>query len=759
MRKLHVIIILTLSFCFNSFGQDQWTSFEYQTGNTGGSGLIGQYVYCFLNDNQNRLWIGTASGISIKSDSGWESMTTNEGLLVNEVGDMVMDDNNHIWISYGSYLAGISKYDGENFTHYSSSDYLTHNKVDDILKDSQGNIWFATYGGITKYDGENWYNFTVEDGLPIDQIMCLAEDHDHNLWIGTAGKGVWIFDGEKFSEKSWEDNSDDWVRNIFMDSNNKAWISANGVHVYDGSSWTTINPIKPGSNGLTWEVIEDHEGNLFFGNSSGVSLYRNNNWEYFTTEDGLPNNNNFSLYVDNQNLVYSGSERGYSTFNGEFWGTITTEGLINNQVNDIFKDSNNKIWFCTHGGISILDGNEWESFYQTPNGDEVEWVSKGLQDKNGNYWFTTVHGIYKYDNTNWTIYNYQTNDMFSGWGQDILEDNEGNLWFGTFNYLLKFDGVNWTHYNETYGFTSNYTEALYQDSDGILWIGTRNGISTWNGNEFTHHTIEDASFNEAAIYSFSKDANDNLIATTSEGLLILENNVWKRMEGSPYLWYLDSYQDKNDILWFATNNGLYKYDTDTFCSYLEEDGLIGNFVLQIYREEDNGTFWFGTENGVSKLVPDIIAEVSKNKSLNEDYSLKVESEGITKPFQFSIDGANFLKNDGLFGKLDPGDYTIYVTNAYDTLTINHTIGGEQTYIENLNTIDNYIYPNPNKGTIHVQGDQYTRIELFNLNGQKLISKTLVNENGIDISELKNDYYIVKLFSKDKSYQTKILKVN
>jgi ligand-binding sensor domain-containing protein len=749
MRAFIFSIVLTF-LSISIYSQDVWTSFDYQTSGTGENGLVGQYVYCFMEHNTTELWIGTASGISVLNNSEWQSYTTNEGLLVNEVKDLVTDNDNNIWIGYGSYWAGVSKFDGNNFTHYSQTNGLVHDKVNRIIKDNDGNIWFATMGGISKFNGSTWESFTYADGLPENDITCIGLDINNNILIGTVEHGLWIYDGADFSAFSWESNSTNYIFDIYTDSAGKIWVeSSTGFHTYDGS-WGTFS-YDHSRLGAVWEMVEDHEGNYFFGGSNGIGLLDGSSWSYFTTEHGLVSNNVLSLYVSSQNHIYCGSEKGVSIFDGQTWKGLTTNGLINNDVSDIFKDNNGVIWFCTHGGISILKNDEWESFSSTPDGENIEWVSKGIQDNNGNYWFTTVNGIYMYDGVDWGIYN------GGGWGQDILQDSDNNIWFATWNYLLKFDGETWTQYNESDGFLSEYVEGLYQDANKNIWIGTRAGISKWDGNEFTHYPINDLSFSGTVINSFIEDGNGTLYATTDAGILIFQDDNWILWQDAPGLWYFDSYKDKNDILWFASIDGLYKYDETTFSSFVVEDGLISNIIQGIYREEDTGVFWFATANGVTKLTPDVVAEVSNTKSTNS-YSIQINSEGITKPFQFSLDGINFEKNDGTFENLEEGDYNIYVTNAYDTLIINHKLGNP-TLIEEVTEDCVNIFPNPSTGKVYFSFEP-KNIEIYNLNGSILKKiPELDKENCIDLTEFKNGVYIIQFGDNKQLFRKKVMKVS
>ena len=49
-------------------------------------------------------------------------------------------------------------------------------KVRQILEDSNGTLWVATYGGLSAVRDDHVSNLTMADGLPSDLIRCLMED-------------------------------------------------------------------------------------------------------------------------------------------------------------------------------------------------------------------------------------------------------------------------------------------------------------------------------------------------------------------------------------------------------------------------------------------------------------------------------------------------------------------------------------------------------------------------------------------------------
>ncbi|MBL0097643.1 MAG: hypothetical protein IPP46_14975 [Bacteroidetes bacterium] len=50
------------------------------------------------------------------------------------------------------------RYDGANFTQFTTENGLTTNVVQSILEDNKGQLWFGTWQGISIYDGNNFMN-------------------------------------------------------------------------------------------------------------------------------------------------------------------------------------------------------------------------------------------------------------------------------------------------------------------------------------------------------------------------------------------------------------------------------------------------------------------------------------------------------------------------------------------------------------------------------------------------------------------------
>ncbi len=61
-------------------------------------------------------------------------------------------------------------------------------------------------------------------------------------------------------------------------------------------------------------------------------------------------------------------------------------------------------------------------------------------------------------------------------------------------------------------------------------------------------------------------------------------------------------RDSHGFLWFATNDGLSRFDGQNFVNYSAADGLTHSRISDIVESRD-GTYWIGTIAGLSSFVP------------------------------------------------------------------------------------------------------------------------------------------------------------
>ena len=98
----------------------------------------------------------------------------------------------------------MNKYDGYEFTVYkydeSDPNSLSHNAINDITEDADGNLWIATWGGLNMFDRSRgkFIRYRTDSissaGVSNLNINKLFIDEEGNLWIGTDGGGLNMYD-------------------------------------------------------------------------------------------------------------------------------------------------------------------------------------------------------------------------------------------------------------------------------------------------------------------------------------------------------------------------------------------------------------------------------------------------------------------------------------------------------------------------------------------------------------------------------------
>jgi ligand-binding sensor domain-containing protein len=92
----------------------------------------------------------------------------------------------------------------------------------------------------------------------------------------------------------------------------------------------------------------------------------------------------------------------------------------------------------------------------------------------------------------------------------------------------------------------------------------------------------------------------------------------------------DIIQDQQGFLWFATSNGVSKFDGRRFTSITEDDGLIDNNVVKLY-EDFAGRIWCATQGrGVIRINDTTAVQLTRRDGLgtNQVRTIAIDHKGI-----------------------------------------------------------------------------------------------------------------------------------
>ena len=185
------------------------------------------------------------------------------------------------------------------------------------------------------------------------------------------------------------------------------------------------------------------------------------------------------------------------------------EELVNEWVYGIAVDKQDRVWFATEGGISMFDGNSWQSW----NHDD------GLGAPNANNLpISTNTGLGTRSRHDLGILTdgqetYNPNYVFC-----IMVDQQGDIWAGTWGGgVSRFDGKTWTSFNTEDGLAGNVVFSLTQDKDGVYWFGTNKGLSSYDGKQWHTYSHRDGLLSDS-VYAVHPVANGEMWVGSKSGV-------------------------------------------------------------------------------------------------------------------------------------------------------------------------------------------------------------------------------------------------
>ncbi|MEL6988499.1 MAG: two-component regulator propeller domain-containing protein, partial [Bacteroidota bacterium] len=98
-----------------------------------------------------------------------------------------------------------------------------------------------------------------------------------------------------------------------------------------------------------------------------------------------------------------------------------------------------------------------------------------------------------------------------------------------------------------------------------------------------------------------QDRQRNMWFATFDGIFKYDGKSFSNVSNSfSKSRFFSVMEDRNGHLWFGSiGEGIYKYDGNTFQNFTSNDGLINNEIGWIF-EDSKGHFWFGANGAISK---------------------------------------------------------------------------------------------------------------------------------------------------------------
>ena len=200
----------------------KWDLFTVE--NTQG-GLPNDWVYGLAEGKNGELWLATEGGLARFVDGKWDNWNHDRGLGApyekvkaaidfkedmgaasdhhakqkidmglqnvdiaynpNYVIALEVDRKGHVWA--GTWGGGLSRFDGEKWTSYTTVEGLPGNHIFMLHLDTAGQLWIGTNKGLALWKNGKYEVMTTADGLFDNAVFSMATTPDGGMWLGSLG--------------------------------------------------------------------------------------------------------------------------------------------------------------------------------------------------------------------------------------------------------------------------------------------------------------------------------------------------------------------------------------------------------------------------------------------------------------------------------------------------------------------------------------------------------------------------------------------
>ena len=307
----------------------------YQAGS-----ISGKAISQFCEDKMGNIWIATEDGglnyfnTKTQKTESYKPTASKNNISYHNIHSLLLDDNK-LWI--GTFSRGIDIFDlksktFQNFRHKrSDSKSICDNAIYAIYKDSRGDIYVGTAWGLSKFNRADHSFSLIEEIGPMVHIFDIMEDSRGYLWFATYNTGIFRLNPKTGNWKHFTHRAGDPksvvgnnVISIFEDKKHTVWFGTegNGLCSFDAKTETFI-PFDPENkllpNTVIYAIEQDEFDNFWITGNAGltrINPYTKKNKRVFTKADGLQSNQfNFrSSLRARDGKIYFGGINGFNAF-------------------------------------------------------------------------------------------------------------------------------------------------------------------------------------------------------------------------------------------------------------------------------------------------------------------------------------------------------------------------------------------------------------------------------------------------------------
>jgi ligand-binding sensor domain-containing protein len=533
-------------------------------------------------------------------------LTTANGLSDNKVNCAVTDKNGFLWIGTAN---GLNRYDGYAVTNYyqANEPQLCSNDIAGIFCDSKNRIWAGTYSGVTMIDeNRKFHKIIFADSIKTNYSCAVI--------IETKSKGVIIYTSKghyrlmeetgKWQLLNWSTREQfkiSWRDNVPFTGEQYIQTGRDKLIILDYANQKKTFEFEMPFLVSACRINEDEiMAVIFKGKLARISISQKKVIkEYPLTR------------VEKGKIINSNVLKVRQAANGQILASTGLGGLV------IFDPASEKITRYTHDPLNThsLSENGIDNIFCDAAGNVfICGGSQGLDYFNISHY--SAGYIPAFTNTG--------NEIYDGSFNCITQDKKGTFWLGAKDCLINYDpAANTSSIYRYYYPILNIGEralkiiAVCIDYKQRVWVSTNGGgfgllnKATGKFTIFSRDTLKGIMprFSNNFVYDIKPGPGATLWLGTHTGLVQFNTDTYEydRFTEHPVLKTITDKDllaiqtDKAGKLWLGFNKtGVYSFDkaNNQLKHFTTKEGLISGTVNAMI-DDDDGNIYVATPAGLS----------------------------------------------------------------------------------------------------------------------------------------------------------------
>lgn len=563
-------------------------------------GLSNNNVTCCIQDFYGFMWFGTRDGLNRFDGNKFHVIKNqaneNNSLISSWITDLAISPTGELWI--GTNM-GVQRYDYPSDT-FSLLEFTKGISCTSLEFDHQGNLWMILSGySLIKYNklSELYQNYLYKDTDPITSFCITNQDQ---IWATTQNGNIVHLDPQenKFTPITIFENN----QNVLIENMTALWISPSDNTLFIGTSDNGIKQVNI-QTGVCKSILSQPKNNPF---------YTRDIFQGANDEIWIATYNGIYIYKININKIFHIEQDKRDPYS-----------LSNNAIKQFCKDREGGIWICTdNGGINYLPPyQKFNKHYYIPGKSTIQGdiIHDICEDSTHNLWIGTEDaGLNKFNIHSRTYKNFQDKEGLSQSCIHGLSIIGNYLWIGTHAKGIDVMDIRTEKIVKHYTIApnpfinkDNIIVYLYKPKNGNLIVATALGVYQYNQEKDLFELVPQFP-NNCRIQTIFEDHEGVIWAGTFNSGLYYWNPYLNKygefkldsMNTNAHRTINHIHEDSEKNLWFATGDGLKKYDrsTQTTRRFTTLDGLPSNVIYRIERDH-KGQMWVSTTNGLAVLKP------------------------------------------------------------------------------------------------------------------------------------------------------------